>query len=66
VHRLAGRGPDPGGRWILLHTFDGSTSDGQTLTYTSDAPLQGIQYVRVETVTSPSWVAWREVVVIGR
>jgi hypothetical protein len=66
VHRLTGRGPDPGESWILLHTFDGSTSDGQTLTNTSDAPLQGIQYVRVETVTSPSWVAWREIEVIGQ
>jgi hypothetical protein len=29
------------------------------------APLEGIRFIRIVTVTSPSWVAWREIEVIG-
>jgi Cellulase (glycosyl hydrolase family 5)/F5/8 type C domain len=63
VHRLyAGDQPD---NLRLIHTFDGVTQDGQTLTFTPDQPLQGVRYVRVVTESSPSWVAWKEIEVIA-
>lgn len=45
----------------------GNTTDGDVLTVSLDgAAGAGVRYVRIETVNSPSWVAWREVRVIGR
>ncbi len=28
-------------------------------------PWQGIQFVKVETVASPSWVSWKEIEIIA-
>jgi hypothetical protein len=64
THRLLVRGPD-NGPGILVHEFSGDTADGDWLEYIPEAPLENIRYVRVETVSSPSWVAWREIVVRG-
>lgn len=49
----------------LVHTFQGTTQDGQVLSFTPDAPLEGVRFVRVLTVSSPSWVAWKEIEVIA-
>jgi hypothetical protein len=65
VHRILGKGPGTDGKMILLYTFEGQTSDSQTLTYKPPQPWKGIQYIRIETVTSPSWVAWREIQISG-
>ena len=46
--------------WTLLHTFDGYTVDQQVLTYVAPTPLE-LRFIRVETTSSWSWVAWREV-----
>jgi hypothetical protein len=64
-HRLLVKGAGTGGQFFLLHEFKGYTADQDALTYTPPAPLQNIQFVRVETVSSPSWVAWREIEVIA-
>jgi F5/8 type C domain-containing protein len=63
VHRVYGRASvtDP---WTLLTEFNGFTVDQQTLQYLAATPQQ-LRYVRVETVTSASWVAWREISVYG-
>jgi hypothetical protein len=45
----------------LLHEFTGDTRDGDVLEFTAPAPLEGIQFVRVVTTRSTSWVAWREI-----
>jgi hypothetical protein len=50
--------------YTLLHRFTGFTADGQILRYTAASPL-GIRFVRVETASSCSWVAWREIGVFG-
>jgi preprotein translocase subunit Sec61beta len=63
-HRLLVRGPD-GGPATLVHEFAADTSDGDWLEFVAEAPLENVRYVRVETVSSPSWVAWREIVVRG-
>jgi hypothetical protein len=64
THQVLGKGPDAGDQFTLIFIFDGSTEDGQALVFTPPQPVQGIQYIRVETSTSPSWVAWREIVVV--
>jgi hypothetical protein len=43
----------------------GITADGDVLTVSLDNFGGAVRYVRIETVDSPSWVAWREVRVIG-
>lgn len=62
VHRILGRGTS--GEFVELTTFDGNASDGQVLIFTPPQPVQGIQFIRVETISTPSWVSWREIEVI--
>jgi len=62
-HRVLGR--TAGGALVELWTFAGSTADGDLLVATPDAPWEGVTAVRIETLTSPSWVSWREVEVIA-
>lgn len=58
-HRVYGRMRE-GGDLVLLHTFTGDTHDGQVLSF-DFAGDTDFRFLRVETVTSPSWVAWREI-----
>ncbi len=53
-----------GGARRLLATLAGSTHDGDVLTVALDSPIS-CRLVRIETLTSLSWVAWREIEVIG-
>lgn len=62
VHRILAAGAD--GQFTVLATFDDFTKDGDTLTFSPSQPLNGIRFVRVETTSTPSWVAWREIEVI--
>ena len=62
THRILGRSAT--GEFHELTAFDGNTVDGQTLIFTPVQSLQAIQFIRVETISSPSWVAWREIEVI--
>jgi hypothetical protein len=64
THRILGEGPGTAGILKVLHIFQGDTQDGQPLVFSPSPAWQGIQVVRVETVASPSWVAWREIQVI--
>lgn len=50
----------------LIHEFKGNTVDNQTLEYTFGAPLTDIQYIRILTTQSPSWVSWKEIEVFGK
>jgi hypothetical protein len=63
VHNLLGRAP--GGAYQLLYTFTGNTTGGDVLTYTPPVPLTGIEFIRVETVQSPTTVAWHEIEVFS-
>ncbi len=49
----------------MVHEFAGNTVDPQTLIFRPPASIAGIRYIRVVTKQSPSWVAWREIEVIG-
>lgn len=62
AHRVLGRSAT--GEFHELTIFEGNTVDGQTLTFMPAQPVQAIRFVRVETISSPSWVAWREIEVI--
>ena len=62
-HRLTGR--TAAGEIVLLDQFVGPTKDGTVLVASRAGGWRGIVAVRVETSASPSWVAWREIEVIG-
>jgi hypothetical protein len=64
-HRVLGRA-DEASEAILLHEFAGPTADKDVLEVTLDPPVGNIRFVTVETITSSSFVAWREIEVLGR
>jgi len=63
THQVYARGPDEALQ--LVRAFEGFTRDKQVLVFEPDTPLQEVQYIRVVTVSSPSWVAWKEIEVFG-
>jgi hypothetical protein len=60
-HRLLGLGPGTSGAWVELARLRGVTDAPQSLEWRPEVPRESIRYMRVETVTSPSWVAWSEI-----
>jgi hypothetical protein len=60
THRLRVGAPGSQQREVV-HEFSGPTADGDWLVFRPPQPLENVQYVRVETVASPSWVAWKEI-----
>jgi hypothetical protein len=65
VHKLLVKGSGTENEYMLLTTFDAETQDGEALSFSPDTPISGIQFVRIETTVSPSWVAWREIKIIA-
>lgn len=59
-HQVWGR-VAPGSELVLLGTLSGQTADYQVLTLTASGSWPAVRFVRVQTVASPSWVAWREI-----
>jgi uncharacterized protein (TIGR03437 family) len=49
----------------LVSEFSGTTQDQQVLTWTASQPLVGVTSIRVATVASHSWVAWREIEILS-
>ncbi len=62
IHQVLGKGSS--GEYSLLAEFKGNTKDGQTLIFSPSEPVGDIQFIRIETIESPSWVSWREIEVI--
>ena len=58
-------GADPN-NLILVHEFKGFTNDSDVLDFVPSAPLTNVQYIKIVTTQSPSWVAWREIEVISQ
>ena len=54
-----------GDPWTLQYTFSGSTVDNQVLEYSPASAWTNVRYVRVNTTSSVSWVAWKEIEVYG-
>jgi GT2 family glycosyltransferase len=65
THEVYGKGPGANGDWRLLHRFEGSTVDGEALEKRWPQPLGGIEWIKVVTTKSPSWVGWREIEIFG-
>ncbi|MCP4306191.1 MAG: hypothetical protein GY926_12635 [bacterium] len=63
VHVVEMAGAD--GALSVVHRFEETTSDGQALVHEFSDPPTGIRYVRVTTTSSPSFVSWYEVAVLG-
>jgi len=63
-HDITGR-PSAQGPIVTLGTLSGDTTDGDELVLDVDPDAPLIRYVRITTVSSPSWVAWREIEVLG-
>jgi hypothetical protein len=64
VHRIQVRA-ESGAAYVEIHEFSGVTEDNDWLTLTLDAPMEGVRFIRVQTLSSPSWVAWKEIQVFG-
>jgi predicted amidohydrolase YtcJ len=63
-HRIIGSAPSS--KATILKEIAGTTKDGDVLAVTPATPWTGLRIIRIETVKSPSWVAWREIEIIGR
>jgi len=62
-HQLSGKATAQD-NFELLHEFDGQTTSGQILEYTMPTGWTG-RFIKVETLASPSWVAWKEIEVLS-
>lgn len=58
IHNIWGK-ETAASKYQLLHQFSGFTDANSVLEHTLQVP--NIQFVKVETVDSPSWVAWDEI-----
>ena len=65
THEVYGKGSGTNGVWQLLCHFRGNTADGEILAETWPQPVARIEWIRVVTTSSPSWVGWRDIEVIG-
>jgi hypothetical protein len=63
IHRLRGRSES--GTFVELTTFNQSTAGGDWLVFEPASPVEDIQVLRIDTLSSPSWVAWGEIEVFG-
>lgn len=63
VHQIyTGNSPNPG---TLSRTLDCQTEDYESINVVFSPPLSNTQYIRINTTTSPSWVAWTEIEAYG-
>jgi len=62
-HRIWGR--EVGEDYLLLHEFRGFTSGDDVLEFIPLVPWENIQFIKIETLESPSWVSWREIEILS-
>ena len=63
VHQLS-VGPNTGSLSVVT-TWNGYTYAGQWLNITYNPALSGVRVLRLDTISSPSWVAWQKFLVMG-
>ncbi len=63
VHQIWVRAAE--GSLRQVHEFRQATQEGDVLTFRPETELADVRFVRVITVSSPSWVAWHELEVLG-
>lgn len=64
THHRVSCASSAGGARIVLADLSGATTDLQVLTVQLEAPVS-CRLLRVDTLASPSWVAWREIEVLA-
>lgn len=64
THRVQVR-RSSGDEYQTVHEFDGLTTDNDWLIFKPDSPLESANLIRIQTIASPSWVAWKEIQVYG-
>ena len=64
VHRVQVRASDSE-EYRTVHEFNGPTGDNDWLVFEPDEPLANVSQIRIQTISSPSWVAWKEIQVYG-
>ena len=64
VHRIQTR-PSVDAAFTTVYEFNGSTSENDWLVFTPEVPLENVQQIRIQTISSPSWVSWKEIQVYG-
>ena len=65
THRIMIKGSNIDDLYSEAYTFHGITTDKQTLEYTFPKTLEQVQFIRIETLKSPSAVAWYEIEIIS-
>ncbi len=63
IHTVRGRSAN--GSFSELHKFQQETKDGDWLIFIPEIQVDNIQVIRIDTLSSPSWVAWSEIEVFG-
>ena len=48
----------------MIHEFKGATNDSDILEFLPPVPLANVQFIKIVTTESPSWVAWREIEIL--
>lgn len=51
--------------FTAVHEFQGSTKEGDRLSFAPVTPIPNVEIIRVESISSPSWIAWAEIQVYG-
>lgn len=64
IHRVQVRASDSEA-YQTVYEFSGSTGDNDWLVLQPDMPLENVAQIRIQTIASPSWVAWKEIQVHG-
>jgi hypothetical protein len=63
-HRVTARATESGAT-VVLATPAGFTTGGRAIVVPIPPDAPPLRYVRIETLVSPSWVAWSEIEIIG-
>lgn len=64
IHRVQIRASEADS-YQTVFEFNESTRDHEWLFFRPEMPLENVSHIRIETVTSPSWVSWKEIQVYG-
>ncbi|WKZ39611.1 MAG: discoidin domain-containing protein [Anaerolineales bacterium] len=64
VHRVQVRSSNADA-YTTIHEFNGPTQDNEWLVFIPEEPLANVAQIRIQTISSPSWVAWKEIQVFG-
>jgi F5/8 type C domain-containing protein len=64
THRVQVRSSS-GAAYQTVFEFQGSTDDNDWLVFKPQVPLENVSQIRIQTIASPSWVAWREIQAYG-